>query len=199
MPAPVIAVEHLYKVFGRNPREAVARLERGEPRAALQPAATAAVIDASFEVQEGEIFVVMGLSGSGKSTLLRAVNGLNKVTRGEVIVHDGDWAADFTGAVPSAGNRPVSAWAVDSAGNVGATATRDVVVTNAIFGSAPEEATLTSSDLFVGDDLVTGIAAADGPSASAVPSSNHPLAYEPGGGAFVAGAWLPEVPGAYGA
>src|SRR5690606_40997398 len=28
------------------------------------------------------------------STLLRAVNGLNKVTRGEVIVHDGDWAAD---------------------------------------------------------------------------------------------------------
>lgn len=112
---------------------------------------------------------------------------------------DGDWAADFTGAVPSAGNRPVSAWAVDSAGNVGATATRDVVVTNAIFGSAPEEATLTSSDLFVGDDLVTGIAAADGPSASAVPSSNHPLAYEPGGGAFVAGAWLPEVPGAYGA
>ena len=45
-------------------------------------------------VNEGEISVLMGLSGSGKSTLLRAVNGLNKVTRGEVIVHDGDWSAD---------------------------------------------------------------------------------------------------------
>ncbi|NLT26614.1 MAG: betaine/proline/choline family ABC transporter ATP-binding protein, partial [Microbacteriaceae bacterium] len=84
MPAPVIAVEHLYKVFGRNPREAVARLERGEPRAALQPAATAAVIDASFEVQEGEIFVIMGLSGSGKSTLIRMLNGLLDATSGSV-------------------------------------------------------------------------------------------------------------------
>jgi glycine betaine/proline transport system ATP-binding protein len=36
----------------------------------------------------------MGLSGSGKSTLLRAVNGLNKVTRGEVLVRDGDNRVD---------------------------------------------------------------------------------------------------------
>jgi ABC-type cobalamin/Fe3+-siderophores transport system ATPase subunit len=45
-------------------------------------------------VEKGEISVLMGLSGSGKSTLLRAVNGLNKVTRGDVIVHDGDWQAN---------------------------------------------------------------------------------------------------------
>ncbi|MCT7374746.1 choline ABC transporter ATP-binding protein [Chelativorans salis] len=44
-------------------------------------------------VERGEISVLMGLSGSGKSTLLRAVNRLNKVARGEVIVHDGDWSA----------------------------------------------------------------------------------------------------------
>src|SRR5690606_37720226 len=52
---------------------------------------TGAVIgcaDASLNVEQGEISVLMGLSGSGKSTLLRAVNGLNKVTRGEVVVHD---------------------------------------------------------------------------------------------------------------
>jgi ABC-type proline/glycine betaine transport system ATPase subunit len=48
----------------------------------------------ALTVEQGEISVLMGLSGSGKSTLLRAVNGLNEVTRGEVIVHDGDWSAD---------------------------------------------------------------------------------------------------------
>src|SRR5690606_16195614 len=42
-------------------------------------------------VNRGEISVLMGLSGSGKSTLLRAVNRVNRVTRGEVIVRDGDW------------------------------------------------------------------------------------------------------------
>src|SRR5690606_17182464 len=46
------------------------------------------VADASLAIEEGEICVLMGLSGSGKSTLLRAVNGLNKVTRGKVLVRD---------------------------------------------------------------------------------------------------------------
>ncbi len=45
-------------------------------------------------VERGEISVLMGLSGSGKSTLLRAVNRLNTVARGNVVVHDGDWQAD---------------------------------------------------------------------------------------------------------
>ncbi|NJA61094.1 betaine/proline/choline family ABC transporter ATP-binding protein, partial [Streptomyces sp. NEAU-H3] len=45
---------------------------------------TAAVIDASFSVDEGQIFVVMGLSGSGKSTLLRMLNGLLEPTAGHV-------------------------------------------------------------------------------------------------------------------
>lgn len=45
-------------------------------------------------VERGEISVLMGLSGSGKSTLLRAVNRLNTVARGNVIVHDGEWQAD---------------------------------------------------------------------------------------------------------
>jgi glycine betaine/proline transport system ATP-binding protein len=48
------------------------------------------VADASIAIDEGEICVLMGLSGSGKSTLVRAVNGLNKVTRGRVLVDDGE-------------------------------------------------------------------------------------------------------------
>ena len=50
--------------------------------------------DANLTVNEGEISVLMGLSGSGKSTVLRAVNGLNKVARGQVLVKDGDRMVD---------------------------------------------------------------------------------------------------------
>lgn len=49
---------------------------------------TPAVIDASFAVDEGEIFVVMGLSGSGKSTLIRMLNGLLTPTSGKVYLGD---------------------------------------------------------------------------------------------------------------
>ena len=46
--------------------------------------------DCSLTVSRGEISVLMGLSGSGKSTLLRAVNGLNPVGRGRVMVRGAD-------------------------------------------------------------------------------------------------------------
>ncbi|MET9831909.1 glycine betaine/L-proline ABC transporter ATP-binding protein [Streptomyces sp. NPDC006385] len=76
---------HLYKVFGRRPDEAVARLRQGADREELRAdGTTAAVIDASFTVEPGQIFVVMGLSGSGKSTLLRMLNGLLEPTAGQV-------------------------------------------------------------------------------------------------------------------
>ena len=52
------------------------------------------VADATLSVESGHISVLMGLSGSGKSTLLRAANGLNKVTRGRVLVRDGDGQVD---------------------------------------------------------------------------------------------------------
>jgi glycine betaine/proline transport system ATP-binding protein len=80
-----LQVEHLYKVFGPRPEEAVRRLQAGAGRDEVREGGdTAAVIDASFEVAEGEIFVVMGLSGSGKSTLLRTLNGLLPPTAGSV-------------------------------------------------------------------------------------------------------------------
>ncbi|MCK7623088.1 glycine betaine/L-proline ABC transporter ATP-binding protein [Streptomyces sp. RS10V-4] len=80
-----LQAERLYKVFGRRPEDAVRRLQAGAGRDELRSeGTTAAVIDASIEVDEGQIFVVMGLSGSGKSTLLRMLNGLLEPTSGAV-------------------------------------------------------------------------------------------------------------------
>jgi glycine betaine/proline transport system ATP-binding protein len=81
----MLQAEHLYKVFGRRPDGAVKQLRDGADREELRAAGTtAAVIDASFTVEPGQIFVVMGLSGSGKSTLLRMLNGLLEPTAGHV-------------------------------------------------------------------------------------------------------------------
>ncbi len=51
---------------------------------------TIGVQDASFEINEGEIFVIMGLSGSGKSTLVRLLNRLIEPTSGQIIIDDID-------------------------------------------------------------------------------------------------------------
>jgi glycine betaine/proline transport system ATP-binding protein len=81
-----LSVQNVYKVFGKRPAEAVKRLQAGKTREEVSALGTAAVIDASFDVRAGEIFVVMGLSGSGKSTLIRTLNGLQPQTAGNVVV-----------------------------------------------------------------------------------------------------------------
>jgi glycine betaine/proline transport system ATP-binding protein len=81
-----IKADKLYKAFGRRPHDIIKKLHAGSTRDEVAHLGTAAVIDASFEVQRGEIFVVMGLSGSGKSTLIRMLNGLLEVTSGTVTV-----------------------------------------------------------------------------------------------------------------
>ena len=83
---PALEAKGLYKVFGRNPKAAVEKLRAGASRTEIADAGTAAVIDASFSVQPGEIFVIMGLSGSGKSTLIRMLNGLHDASGGSVEV-----------------------------------------------------------------------------------------------------------------
>jgi glycine betaine/proline transport system ATP-binding protein len=77
-------------------RLALEALDAGGTRADIAEkfAVVVGVADASLVVAPGQICVLMGLSGSGKSTLLRAANGLNRVTRGHVLVHDGDRTAD---------------------------------------------------------------------------------------------------------
>ncbi|HMD72533.1 MAG TPA: choline ABC transporter ATP-binding protein [Steroidobacteraceae bacterium] len=76
--------------------EALARLDAGGTRAEISEklGVIVGVAGASLSVARGEISVLMGLSGSGKSTLLRAANGLNPVTRGAVLVRDGDLSID---------------------------------------------------------------------------------------------------------
>ncbi|MER5361310.1 betaine/proline/choline family ABC transporter ATP-binding protein [Streptomyces sp. NPDC002785] len=70
------------------------KLEGGADRDELRAdGTTAAVIDASFTVEPGQIFVVMGLSGSGKSTLLRMLNGLLEPTAGRVLFDGQDLTA----------------------------------------------------------------------------------------------------------
>ncbi|MDE2295281.1 MAG: choline ABC transporter ATP-binding protein [Gammaproteobacteria bacterium] len=77
-------------------RDALALLDAGRTRAEIAEklAVIVGVAGASLAVDRGEISVLMGLSGSGKSTLLRAANGLNRVARGSVLVHEPDGAID---------------------------------------------------------------------------------------------------------
>jgi glycine betaine/proline transport system ATP-binding protein len=88
---PTIAVEKLWKVFGPKSDKVVgtplAELSRAELRA--QAGCLAAVRDVSFDVEPGEVFVVMGLSGSGKSTLVRCLTRLIEPTSGEIRI-DGE-------------------------------------------------------------------------------------------------------------
>ncbi|CAA2140687.1 choline ABC transporter ATP-binding protein [Hyphomicrobium sp. ghe19] len=84
-------------IFGKDIPKTLAMVDAGATRAQIL-AKTGAVLGAAganLTVNEGEISVLMGLSGSGKSTLLRAVNGLNKVSRGAVLVKDGDRMVDI--------------------------------------------------------------------------------------------------------
>jgi glycine betaine/proline transport system ATP-binding protein len=87
-----LSVEGVYKIFGPRPAEALKQLKAGKTREDVARWGTAAVIDASFDVAPGEIFVVMGLSGSGKSTLIRTLNGLWETTAGSVKIGDVDLA-----------------------------------------------------------------------------------------------------------
>ncbi|MFG6121230.1 quaternary amine ABC transporter ATP-binding protein [Thalassobacillus sp. B23F22_16] len=88
---PVIKVDKLSKIFGKNAKQATKLLDQGLSKEEIlkKTGNTVGVNRASFEVEEGEIFVIMGLSGSGKSTLVRLINRLIEPTEGSVMI-DGD-------------------------------------------------------------------------------------------------------------
>ncbi len=88
---PEIELRNVDIIFGKREQEATKLLEQGATRDEIltETETVIAVCEASLSVQKGDICVIMGLSGSGKSTLLRAINGLNQVTRGQVLLnHD---------------------------------------------------------------------------------------------------------------
>lgn len=86
-----IKVEQLTKVFGKKPKQAITLLEQKKSKDEIlqETGMTVGVNQASFEVEDGEIFVIMGLSGSGKSTLVRLLNRLIEPTTGDVWI-DGE-------------------------------------------------------------------------------------------------------------
>ena len=93
---PAVEFKKVDIIFGNDQRTALKMLDDGKSREQILESTgqVLGVADASISVEKGEICVLMGLSGSGKSTLLRAVNGLNNVTRGHVMVDDGEEVID---------------------------------------------------------------------------------------------------------
>lgn len=93
---PAVEFRSVDILFGGNVKKALGMLDQGSTRDEIL-SATNVVLGAagvSLTVERGEIYVLMGLSGSGKSTLLRAVNRLNEVTRGAVLVEHGGTMVD---------------------------------------------------------------------------------------------------------
>ena len=98
----VITFDRVDVIFGRRVKEALALLDAGADKDRIfeETGQVVGVQDASLQVEAGEIFVLMGLSGSGKSTLLRCVNGLNRATRGRVLIDDRGTEIDVTDCDP---------------------------------------------------------------------------------------------------
>ncbi|MGB0507051.1 MAG: quaternary amine ABC transporter ATP-binding protein [Pikeienuella sp.] len=90
--AAKITCRGIWKVFGPSPERTLANIDRSASRADVQAETghVVAVKDVTFEVKQGETFVVMGLSGSGKSTLVRCLTRLIEPTAGEVMIDGKD-------------------------------------------------------------------------------------------------------------
>jgi len=91
-----ISIRNVDVIFGSNTEKSLALLDEGKTRQQIIAITgdTVGVQNASIEIAEGEICVLMGLSGSGKSSLLRAINGLNTTSRGSLLVQDGEQMVD---------------------------------------------------------------------------------------------------------
>ncbi len=83
-----VKVENVSKIFGNHPKRAVEMLDKGMKKTEIlkKTGMTVGVNRASFTIDAGEIFVIMGLSGSGKSTLIRLLNRLIEPSAGQILI-----------------------------------------------------------------------------------------------------------------
>jgi glycine betaine/proline transport system ATP-binding protein len=88
--SPTISCSSVYKIFGDNAGKLLSENNGKVDAKKFQEAGCiVGVNDASFDVNKGEMLVVMGLSGSGKSTLLRCISRLTDATAGKILI-DGE-------------------------------------------------------------------------------------------------------------
>ena len=89
---PLIRIENLYKVFGGDPQSVMAMVRGGRSKDDIlaETGHTVGLSDINLEIEDGSIFVIMGLSGSGKSTLIRHFNRLIDPTEGSIQVNGVD-------------------------------------------------------------------------------------------------------------
>lgn len=90
--AKQIRIEHVFKVFGDHPKQALELVRQGLSKQQIleKTGQSIGVFDADFTIEAGEIFVIMGLSGSGKSTMVRMLNRLIEPTDGRILVDEQD-------------------------------------------------------------------------------------------------------------
>ena len=91
---PVIKCDSVFKIFGVNAEKLLQSSNGNVDAKAFQDAGcVVGVNNASFEVNKGDLLVVMGLSGSGKSTLLRCISRLTEATAGKIFIDGQDLLA----------------------------------------------------------------------------------------------------------
>ncbi|CAB3887220.1 Glycine betaine transport ATP-binding protein OpuAA [Achromobacter animicus] len=83
-----IEVKNIYKIFGAHPKKWLEAAQGGMSKEELlaKSGHTLGLRDISLSIEEGSIYVIMGLSGSGKSTLIRHFNRLIEPSAGHILV-----------------------------------------------------------------------------------------------------------------
>ena len=92
-----IEIKDLTLVFGKNKKLGLELLNAGKSIQEIRKETGIAigVNNISFDIEEGEMFVIVGLSGSGKSSLIRCMNMLNTPTSGQLLI-DGENICDYS-------------------------------------------------------------------------------------------------------
>jgi glycine betaine/proline transport system ATP-binding protein len=108
--AKKITIDHVFKIFGDVPLQALELVRQGCSKQEIleRTGNSIGVFDATFTIEAGEIFVVMGLSGSGKSTLVRLLHLLIEPTAGRNLVDGSDISSLTSGQLRALRRKDIS-------------------------------------------------------------------------------------------